>query len=219
MTEMCRRGTVFRRIADVTENILRSPGKHGSIAVSFARAIISITQHWQSNISYSASSQGILSLQSQFRDIDESLFELAKLCSCVCPSISVTHIQNSRVQSSKQVSLPVVGGELLTQLYITALTYDYPTSSHLRALSICLLTHTSTVFLDLLTYWIGYPSQPRGFSDIKEWYNMDTSGEFFIQRLPAGDIATCKSMNEFNSFFQVPLPPPHALLPWFQRLW
>jgi len=115
-----------------------------------------------------------------------------------CPNV-----QNSRVQTPKQKPLPALGGELLTKLYNTALTYDYPTSSPLRALSISLLTHVSTVFLDLLTYWIGYPSQPRGFSDIKEWYNMDTSGEFFIRRLPTGDIATCKSISEFNSFFQV----------------
>lgn len=81
--EMCRRGTLFRRIAQVTENILRSPSKYGSIAVSFARAVISMTQYWQSSISYSTSLEGILSLQSQFRDIDESLFELARLCSCV----------------------------------------------------------------------------------------------------------------------------------------
>src|SRR5579859_5194758 len=113
MTEMCRRGTIFRRIADFTENILRSPGKYGSIAVSFARAVISITQHWQSNISYSTSSQGILSLQSQFRDIDESLFELARLCSCVRPfELSHLPLQNSRIQPSKQILLPALGGEL-----------------------------------------------------------------------------------------------------------
>jgi len=82
---MCRRGTVFRRLARVTENILRSPTKFGSIAVSFSRAIISITQYWQSKIqqSYSPTTQGILSLQSQFYQIDESLREFAKLCTCV----------------------------------------------------------------------------------------------------------------------------------------
>src|ERR1700684_3303628 len=83
--ETCRRGTLFRRLASVTENILRSPTKYGSIAVSFARAIISITQHWQSQIqqSYSPAKQGLLSLQSQFYGIDESLHELARLCVCV----------------------------------------------------------------------------------------------------------------------------------------
>lgn len=84
---MCRRGTIFRRLASVTENILRSPTKFGSIAVSFTRAILSMTQYWQSQIqqSYCPATQGLLSLQSQFYDIDESLRELSRLCVCVCP--------------------------------------------------------------------------------------------------------------------------------------
>ena len=97
-----------------------------------------------------------------------------------------------------------LGGELLSQLYDTALKFDYPTSSPLRALGITLLQHTSSVFLDLLTYWIGFPGQPRGFSDIKEWYNMDTSREFFIQRVMGEeDVISCKTMVEFNSLFEV----------------
>ena len=100
--------------------------------------------------------------------------------------------------------MPALGGELLSQLYDTALKFDYPTSSPLRALGITLLQHTSSVFLDLLTYWIGFPSEPRGFSDIKEWYNMDTSREFFIQRaIREEDVITCKTMMEFNSLFEV----------------
>ena len=90
---MCRRGTLFRRLAAVTENILRSPTKYGSIAVSFACAILSITRHWQSQIqqSYLPVTQGLLSLQSQFYEIDESLRELARLCSCVrCPYNALT---------------------------------------------------------------------------------------------------------------------------------
>lgn len=96
-----------------------------------------------------------------------------------------------------------MGGELLTELYGTALKLDFPTSSPLRAFGIALLQHTSSVFLSLLTYWIGFPSQPRGFSDIKEWYNMDTSNEFFVQRLPSldNDIVSSKSYREFNSLF------------------
>ena len=84
---MCRRGTLFRRLATVTENILRSPTKYGSIAVSFACTILSITQHWRSQIqqSYIPVTQGLLSLQSQFYEIDESLSELGRLCSCVGP--------------------------------------------------------------------------------------------------------------------------------------
>lgn len=66
-----------------------------------------------------------------------------------------------------------------------------------------LLQHTSSVFLDLLTYWIGFPSKPRGFSDIKEWYNMDTSGEFFIQRINLEDVISCNGFVEFTSLFQV----------------
>jgi hypothetical protein len=87
---MCRRGTLFRRVAAVTENILRSPTKYGSIAVSFARSIISITQHWQSQIqqSYHTGTQGLLSLESQFNRIDESLRELARLCACVLCLVS-----------------------------------------------------------------------------------------------------------------------------------
>ena len=83
--EMCRRGTLFRRLSGLTENILRSPTKYGSIAVSFACAILSITQYWQSEIQkfYSPATQGLLSLQSQFYEIDESLHELARLSSCV----------------------------------------------------------------------------------------------------------------------------------------
>jgi hypothetical protein len=82
---MCRRGTIFRRLQDVTDNMLRSPSKYGSIAISFARAITSTIHFWQSQIqnSYSPTIQGILSLESNFREIDESLFELARLCSCV----------------------------------------------------------------------------------------------------------------------------------------
>jgi hypothetical protein len=99
-----------------------------------------------------------------------------------------------------------VGGELLSHIYQIALKYDYPTSSPLRALSIALLQHSSAVFLDLLTYWAGFPGRPRGFSDIKEWYNMDTTGEFFVQRVKSEDIAHVKSMKEFNSLFQVKSP-------------
>lgn len=82
---MCRRGTLFRRLNEAAEMVLRSPTKYGSIAVSFCRSIISITQHWQSQIqeSYSPSTQGILTLQLQFSDIDDALNELAELCSCV----------------------------------------------------------------------------------------------------------------------------------------
>ena len=100
--------------------------------------------------------------------------------------------------------MPALGGELLSQLYDAALKFDYPTPSPVRALEITLLQHTSFVFLDLLTYWIGFPGEPRGFSDIKEWYNMDTSREFFIQRvLGEEDIISCKTMVEFNSLFDV----------------
>src|SRR5271156_372737 len=109
-------------------------------------------------------------------------------------------LQTKPVQA--YIPSPRVGGDLLTQLYTTALKYDYPTSSSLRPLSLALLKQTSLVFLDLLTYWIGFPAAPRGFSDIKEWYNMDTAGEFFIQRMPTGDVATSSSMTEFDSFFQ-----------------
>jgi hypothetical protein len=87
---MCRRGTIFRRLQDVTDNMLRSPSKYGSIAISFARAITSTIHFWQSHIqqSYSPTMEGILSLESTFRDIDESLFELARLCSCVHPRVT-----------------------------------------------------------------------------------------------------------------------------------
>jgi hypothetical protein len=83
------------------------------------------------------------------------------------------------------------------------LTFDYPTPSPLRALSLALLKYTSTVFVDLLAYWIGFQAPARGFSDVKEWYNLDTCEEFFVQRVKAGDIATCKTMVEFNNLFRV----------------
>lgn len=91
----------------------------------------------------------------------------------------------------------------MTQLYDMAVQFDHPTSSPLRALSVVLLQHASSVFLDLLNYWIGFPGQPRGFSDIKEWYNMDTSGEFFVQRVSNEDIVASKNIQEFDSLFQV----------------
>ena len=91
----------------------------------------------------------------------------------------------------------------MTQLYDTALKFDYSTSSPFRALGITLLRYASSVFLDLLTYWVGFPNEPRGFSDIKEWYNMDTVGEFFIQRVTSVDVKNCKSFIEFDSLFQV----------------
>jgi hypothetical protein len=94
---------------------------------------------------------------------------------------------------------------LLTNLYDTALSFDYPTPSPLRALSIALLKNTSTVFLELLAYWMGFQSPARGFSDVKEWYNLDTCQEFFVQRIDSGDIATCKSIIEFNNLFRVSL--------------
>ena len=96
------------------------------------------------------------------------------------------------------------GAELLSQLYTLALKYDFPTLSPLRALSMTLLRHSSVVFLDLLTYWTGLPARARGFSDVKEWFNMDSSSEFFIQRVKTESIANVKTMREFNSIFQVP---------------
>src|SRR5277367_5307098 len=212
---MCRRGTMFRRLASVTENILRSPIKFGSIAVSFARAIVSVTQHWQSQIqrSYHPATQGLLSLESQFSEIDVSLFELARLCSCVSPTLFLPNTKNSPIQRKRHTPIPKLGGALVTQLYETALKLDYPTSSPLRPLSITLLKNTSSIFLSLLTYWTGFPSQPRGFSDIKQWYNMDTSHEFFIQRLPNidNDIVSAKTFVEFNSLFEF----DEALVPGF----
>jgi len=103
---MCRRGTIFRRLTSVTENILRSPTKFGSIAVSFARAIVSVTQHWQSQIqqSYHPATQGILSFESQFSVIDESLFELARLCACVSSS-NVKLTRRTRLPNAKDIPL------------------------------------------------------------------------------------------------------------------
>ena len=202
---MCRRGTLFRRLEEVTENILRSPVKNGSIAITFARAVISVIQHWQSQIqqSYSPASQGILTLETKFQDIDESLNELAKLCSCV-PPLPSSLTQTFRIQRKGHTLPTPVGADLLSKLYDLALTFDYPTTSPLRSLSITLLHSTSTIFLDLLTYWIGLPSQPRPFSDVKEWYNMDTSSEFFVQRgFPEETLATCTSHSKFLSLFKV----------------
>ena len=112
-----------------------------------------------------------------------------------------------------QVSIST-GAKLLTQLYDLALKFDYPTSSPLQTLGITLLSHSSTVFLDLLTYWIGLPYESRGFSDIKEWYNIDSNHEFFVQRMYSADptlesldLKSTKSMQEFNSLFQVTRPP------------
>jgi hypothetical protein len=96
-----------------------------------------------------------------------------------------------------------VGGELLTNLYDTALSFDYPTPSPLRALSLALLKNTSSVFLELLAYWMGFQSPARGFSDVKEWYNLDTCQEFFVQRIKSGDITACKNIDEFDSLFRV----------------
>jgi hypothetical protein len=84
-----------------------------------------------------------------------------------------------------------------------AVQFDYPSLSPLRALSVMLLQHPSSVLLDLLNYWIGFPSQPRGFSDIKEWYNMDTSREFFVQRVSTEDMVASKTISEFESLFHV----------------
>jgi len=114
-------------------------------------------------------------------------------------------MKNARTQNKRTVALPSLGGALLSELYELALKYDFPTSSPLRALSLTLLSHSSSVFLDLLTYWTGFPARPRGFSDIKEWYNMDTAREFFIQRVKSDDIDNVKTMKEFNSLFQVRL--------------
>jgi hypothetical protein len=198
---MCRRGTIFRRLSDVTENILRSPIKTGSMAISFARAVTSILQHWQSKVQEYSPTQGLLSLSAQFQSIDESLFELARLCACVPPTAQLT--QDSRILRNGQIPSPALGGALLSNLYEVALRFDYPTSSPLRALGTTLLIHTSRVFLDLLTYWIGFPSQQRTFSDIKEWYNIDLSAEFFVQRTASTDIISVKAIAEFNSLFQV----------------
>jgi hypothetical protein len=84
-TEMCRRGTMFRRLSGVTEKILLSPTKYGSIAVSFARSVLLVTQDWQARVqrSYAPRTEGVLALQSQFSHIDDSLRELGKLCHCV----------------------------------------------------------------------------------------------------------------------------------------
>jgi hypothetical protein len=90
-------------------------------------------------------------------------------------------------------------------MYDTALSFDYPTPSPLRALSLALLKNTSSVFLELLAYWMGFQSPARGFSDVKEWYNLDTCQEFFVQRMKSGDIATCKNIVEFNDLFRVRL--------------
>jgi hypothetical protein len=86
-TEMCRRGTMFRRLSGVTEKILLSPTKYGSIAVSFARSVLLVTQDWQARVqrSYAPRTEGLLALQSQFSHIDDSLRELGKLCHCVHP--------------------------------------------------------------------------------------------------------------------------------------
>jgi hypothetical protein len=86
-SEMCHRGTLFRRLASVADTIFGSPAKYGSIAISFARAIISLTNYWRSELqrSYNPRRQGILVLQSIFHNIDDSLFELSKLCQCVFP--------------------------------------------------------------------------------------------------------------------------------------
>jgi len=79
---------MFRRLATATETILISPTKYGSIAVSFARAVLSIADHWQAQIqsAYSPKTQGVLALQAQFSSIDDSLRQLGKLCHCV-PSL------------------------------------------------------------------------------------------------------------------------------------
>jgi len=116
-----------------------------------------------------------------------------------------TNLKNSTLQRKRYTPLPKLGGQLLTQLYETALNHDYPTSSPLRPLSITLLQHTSSIFLSLLTYWTGLPSPSRPYSDIKQWYNMDTSHEFFIQRLPSHDkdILSVKTFVEFASLFEV----------------
>lgn len=76
---------MFRRLTAVTENILISPVKYGSIAVSLARAVLSIIQHWQAQVqkSYFPRTQGVLALQAQFVSIDDPLRELGKLCRCV----------------------------------------------------------------------------------------------------------------------------------------
>lgn len=131
-----------------------------------------------------------------------------RISKAMCMRISIispTDLKDSHTQRKRHTPLPKLGGELLTQLYETALKLDFPTPSPLRALGITLLQHTSSVFLSLLTYWIGFPSQPRGFSDTKEWYNMDTSHEFFVQRLPSSsldnDVVSSKTFVEFNSLF------------------
>ena len=78
---------MFRRLAAATETLLLSPTKYGSIAVSFARAVLSITQYWQAQMqsAYSPKIQGLLALQGQFSSIDDSLRELGKLYHCVPP--------------------------------------------------------------------------------------------------------------------------------------
>lgn len=93
---------------------------------------------------------------------------------------------------------------LLSQIFEMALKFDYPTSSPTRSLTLSLLQHTSTVFLDLLTYWIGLPCRTRGFSDPKEWLNMDTTGEFFILRVNEDqDFPSCKRFSHFERLFTV----------------
>jgi len=91
---MSRRGALFRRLAAVTEKILIKPTDHGSISVTFARAIVSLIQFWQSQVEkgYSPFRHGILSLDLQFKDIDDSLSELAKLCHCVSISPYSAHV-------------------------------------------------------------------------------------------------------------------------------
>jgi hypothetical protein len=76
---------MFRRLSGVTEKILLSPTKYGSIAVSFARSVLLVTQDWQARVqrSYAPRTEGLLALQSQFSHIDDSLRELGKLCHCV----------------------------------------------------------------------------------------------------------------------------------------
>jgi hypothetical protein len=48
IAQMRQRGTVFRLLAAVTENILCRPTQYGSIAVTFVQCVVSLTQSWQS---------------------------------------------------------------------------------------------------------------------------------------------------------------------------
>src|SRR5579871_5075849 len=82
---MIRRGTLLRRLSIFAENILREPTDFGSIAVTFARTMEVLSEHWQSQIEQSSApfEQGLLSLELKFHEIDEALSELAKLCGCV----------------------------------------------------------------------------------------------------------------------------------------